>query len=106
MTALRILNLTHEGATLDRGRSLILSVPVLILFVCLFVCLFINPRQETEKKHNFTRELQFENDKTTVWIKMANTGPCHLHLRVAKTLLNTQNAIGCHSVTVVNIQYY
>ena len=44
---------------------------------------------------------------------MSNTGPCH-HLRVAKTLLNTQNniiflrikdgdVIGYHNVTVLNI---
>jgi len=41
-------------------------------------------------ERNSTREAQFQNDKTTVWIKRPTQGRvCHLH--VAETLLNTHN---------------
>jgi len=39
--------------------------------VCLFVFSSIHIKKE---KHNFTREAQFEKDKTTVWIKWPTQG--------------------------------
>jgi len=52
----------------------------------LLVCLFIYSSIHTEKqKHNFTREVQFEKDKTSVWIKWPPTQgdawicTCRLH---------------------------
>jgi len=38
------------------------------------VCLFFSSIHIKKEKHNFTREAQFEKDKTTVWIKWPTQG--------------------------------
>ena len=59
----------------------------------LFVCLFYSSIHIEKEKCIFTREAQFEKDKTTVWIKWPTHGRATYTVRVAKTLLNTQNII-------------
>jgi len=60
------------------------------MFVCLFICLSIRAKKQ---KHNFTREIQFEKDETTVWIKwpLANTGPCHLRVAYTCSVAYSEN---------------